>query len=70
MSATNYTAALKEEAKRVTRRWHAYSTAERRNIHGSERFSDGFFVYLHPELPGLCFPKRFDAAHELLRRAR
>jgi hypothetical protein len=67
---TNFEAALKDEAKKVVRQFHRYSTdqvstlASHRRTSSSRKCIDrGEFFYTHPDLPGVCFRSRGAAAN-------
>lgn len=68
MADTNYEIALKAEAKKVTRCFHAYSPEQRANHAASHRLghrqraSTGEFFYVHPAFPNTAFSTRGAAA--------
>lgn len=70
--ASNYEVALKAEMKRVTRCFQAYSTEQRSDLMSSRRMGHrqrealGRFFYVHPDVPGLAFSRRSDAAARAL----
>lgn len=70
---SNFEAALKAETKKVVRCFHRHSSETRSNLQSSRRLtpgqreSVGEFFYMHPDLPGVCFPKRGLAAKAALR---
>lgn len=72
---SNYDTALKAEAKKVVRCWTAFtpeqraSNAANHRMHHQQRRSFGEFYYVHPGVPGVAFPKRFDAARAALAKA-
>lgn len=72
---SNYDAALKAEAKKVIRCFHHYSSEQRADHAASHRLgyrqrrAAGEYFYTHPDLPGLAFDKRFDAARAALSKA-
>ena len=71
----NYTTALKAEEKRVVRCFYSYPSEQRANHAASfrlgsrQRSATGEFFYIHPDLAGICFPRRRAAAEAALRRA-
>lgn len=72
---SNFEAALKAEAKRVVRCFQHFTSEQRANHAASHRLgfrqreSVGRFFYTHPDVPGLAFDRRGDAARAALRRA-
>lgn len=66
--STNYETALKDEMKRVTRCFQAYSSEQRANHAASfrlgyqQRQSLGEFFYTHPDVPNIAFKTRKRAA--------
>lgn len=71
---SNYETALKAEMKRVTRCFQAYTHEQRSNHADSrklgirQRHAVGEFYYVHPDVPGIAFPKRKLAASYALSR--
>ncbi len=69
---SNYEAALKIEAKKVTRCFHAYSSECRASHAASHRLGyqqrqhTGEFYYVHPAIPNVAFPTRGAAARRAL----
>lgn len=65
---SNYEAALKAEAKRVTRCFQPYGSEARANHAASHRLghrqrqATGEFFYTHPARPGTAYPTRSAAA--------
>jgi hypothetical protein len=65
----NFDEAVKAEAKRVVRIFHAYSSDQRATLASHHRTSrsrkaidGGEFFYTHPSVPGIAFRTRFAAA--------
>lgn len=74
-SLSNYDTALRAEAKKVTRCFHHYDTdqnallgARHQTRNSVKALNRGEFFYVHPDIPGIAFSKRFIAAAEALRR--
>lgn len=68
----NFDAALKAETKRVIRCFQAYTSDQRANHASSHRLgyrqreAVGHFYYVHPDVPGLAFDTRGQAARHAL----
>jgi hypothetical protein len=75
-SLSNYETALRAEAKRVVRTFHHYSADQRstlachrRTARSRKALDGGEFFYSHPDVPGICFHKRFEAARAAISKA-
>lgn len=72
----NYEAALKAEAKRVIRNFMPYTSEQRANHAASHRLgyrqrrAEGEFFYTHPDVAGVCFTTRGQAARAALEASR
>jgi hypothetical protein len=68
MAVSNFEAALKAEMKKVVRRFHHYSTDRvallRSRVGTPDRkaVDGGEFFYVHPDVHGICFRSRSQAA--------
>jgi hypothetical protein len=68
----NYDIAVKAEMKRVIRHFCRYTGEQRANHADSfrlgykQRKADGHFFYTHPDIPGIAFDRRKQAAEEAL----
>ncbi len=73
--ASNYETALKAEMKRVVRCFQHYNHNQRADLMSSRRMglrqreATGRFFYVHPDVPGLAFNRRSDAAAHAMDRA-
>jgi hypothetical protein len=69
---SNYDVALKAEAKRVIRCLHHYTSEQRANHAASHRLGHrqrqaiGEHFYIHPDVAGVCFDTRGQAARAAL----
>jgi hypothetical protein len=70
--ASNFDAALKAEMKRVSRRFHAFTSEQRADRAASfrlgyqQRREIGEFFYVHPDFPNTAFQTRSRAARAAL----
>lgn len=71
----NYEVALKAEMKRVVRCFQPYSHDERADLMASnrvghrQRHATGEAFFVHPDIPGVAFPRRKAAAEHALQGA-